>query len=47
MRHQTISFIKSTIRIVGYVMLPINLPVAAIILILSELIGILEEVGCE
>ncbi len=42
-KHQIISFIKSGIRIVGYAFLPINLVIATIILILSEIIGIIEE----
>jgi len=41
--HQIISFIKSGIRILGYVFLLFNLPIAVILLILSEGIGILEE----
>ena len=41
--HQLISFIKSAIRIVGYVLLPISIISAAIVLILSEVIGIIEE----
>ena len=41
--HQRVSFMKSTIRIVGYGFLPFNLETAAIILILSEIIGIVEE----
>jgi len=41
--HQVISFVKSTIRITGYALLLINLPIAAVVLIFSELIGILEE----
>ena len=41
--HQLISFIKSAIRIVGYILIPINLLSAALVLILSELIGIIEE----
>tara|TARA_R110001592_G_scaffold345900_1_gene638142 strand:+ start:358 stop:528 length:171 start_codon:yes stop_codon:yes gene_type:complete len=41
--HQRVSFLKSTIRIVGYGFLPFNLEIAAIILILSEIIGIVEE----
>jgi len=41
--HQTISFIKSGVRILGYVFLPIDLVTSAIILILSEVIGIYEE----
>ena len=41
--HQIISFIKSSIRIFGYLALPFNIGIAAVILILSEIIGILEE----
>lgn len=42
-KHQTISFIKSGIRILGYFLLPFNLTLAAGILILSEIVGIYEE----
>ena len=41
--HQLLSFIKSAIRIVGYILIPINLLSAALVLILSEVIGIIEE----
>ena len=41
--HQQISFIKSGIRILGYIFLPYNLFSAAVLLILSEIIGIIEE----
>jgi hypothetical protein len=41
--HQRVSFLKSGIRILGYITLPFNLALAAVILVLSELIGILEE----
>ena len=41
--HQVVSFIKSGIRIVGYIFLPFSLEIAAGVLILSELIGIIEE----
>jgi len=41
--HQTISFIKSGIRIAGYIFLPFSLEIAAGVLILSEIIGIIEE----
>lgn len=47
MSHQTISFIKSVIRLVGYIALPISLGFAAWILIISEIVGIFEEVGEE
>ena len=42
-KHQLVSFIKSGIRILGYCLIPFNLVIATIILVLSELIGILEE----
>ena len=42
-KHQIISFVKSAIRILGYGFLPFNLAIATIILILSEVIGIYEE----
>tara|TARA_B100001142_G_C13909807_1_gene491172 strand:+ start:210 stop:377 length:168 start_codon:yes stop_codon:yes gene_type:complete len=41
--HQQISFFKSSIRIIGYAFLPFSLEVATIVLILSEVIGIVEE----
>ena len=42
-KHQVISFIKSGVRILGYGLLIINLPVAVGVLIFSEVIGIIEE----
>jgi len=42
-KHQIISFIKSGIRIAGYILLPFSLEIAAGVLILSEIIGIIEE----
>ena len=41
--HQLISFIKSGIRILGYVFLPFDLTIAMGVLIFSEIIGIVEE----
>jgi hypothetical protein len=41
--HQIISFIKSGIRIIGYAFLPFSLVTATVLLILSEIIGIVEE----
>lgn len=41
--HQKISFIKSAVRIFGYGALLISLEIGVILLILSELIGIYEE----
>lgn len=42
-KHQIISFTKSAIRILGYAAISFNLALATIILILSEVIGIAEE----
>jgi len=42
-KHQRLSFIKSGIRIVGYCFLPYSLIGAAALLIISEVVGILEE----
>ena len=41
--HKIISFIKSGVRILGYVLIPFNLVVATIVLIFSEVIGVIEE----
>ena len=41
--HQIVSFIKSGVRILGYCTIPYSLSIAAGILILSEAIGIIEE----
>jgi len=41
--HKIISFIKSGVRILGYLLIPYSLPIAAGVLIFSELIGIVEE----
>ncbi len=41
--HQIISFIKSGIRIIGYILIPFDLFVAASVLVFSEIIGIVEE----
>ena len=42
-KHQAISFVKSWIRIIGYFFIPFSLITATIILVISEVIGILEE----
>jgi hypothetical protein len=42
-KHQIVSFIKSAVRIVGYGLLFVSIPLAAIVLIGSEAIGVLEE----
>ena len=41
--HQLVSFIKSGMRIIGYCFIPYNLGISASILILSEIVGIIEE----
>jgi|TARA_R110002073_G_scaffold4580_1_gene29632 hypothetical protein len=41
--HQQISFFKSGIRIAGYFFIPFNLVAATALLILSEVVGIIEE----
>lgn len=43
--HQQISFVKSAIRIAGYVAVPLSLTAAAMLLIISEIVGIVEEIG--
>ena len=42
-KHQLVSFIKSGIRILGYCFIPFSLVTSAILLILSEIVGIIEE----
>ena len=42
-RHQIISFIKSGIRIIGYCFIPFSLITATVLLVLSEVVGIIEE----
>lgn len=42
-KHKQISFIKSAIRIVGFLLLPWSLKVAAVLLTLAEVVGIWEE----
>ena len=41
--HKYVSFLKSGVRILGYALLPFNLVAATIVLIFSEIIGIVEE----
>ena len=41
--HMIVSFIKSGVRILGYACIPFSLVWATILLILSETVGILEE----
>jgi len=42
-KHQIISFVKSGIRILGYIAIPFNISVAVTLLIVSEAVGIIEE----
>jgi len=42
-KHQIVSFVKSAIRLVGYGLLLYSLEFAVGVLILSEVIGIVEE----
>ena len=41
--HRRISFLKSGIRIVGYIFIPFNLIAATALLVVSEIVGIIEE----
>ena len=41
--HQQVSFIKSVIRILGYAALWWSIDIAATLLILSEVVGVYEE----
>jgi len=41
--HTRISYIKSFIRLIGYGTLLVNIGAAVFILIISELLGIIEE----
>ena len=41
--HQIISFVKSGIRIIGYLFIPFDLGAAVALLVVSEGIGIVEE----
>ena len=42
-QHQQISFIKSAIRLAGYGAIVINIYVAVALLVISEIVGIVEE----
>lgn len=41
--HQIISFAKSTLRLAGYALLLESIPLAVGVLVLSEVLGIIEE----
>ena len=42
-KHMYASFLKSGVRLLGYTFLPFNLYIAMGILLISEIIGIVEE----
>ena len=42
-QHQKLSFIKSGIRIAGYLAIPFSIPFAVLLLVVSEAVGIFEE----
>ena len=42
-QHQKLSFIKSGIRIAGYICIPFSIIAATILLVASEVVGIIEE----
>ena len=42
-KHQLISFVKSGIRILGYLFIPFDLGAAVALLVVSEAVGIVEE----
>ena len=41
--HQQISFIKSGLRIAGYVAILFTIEIAVVLLVISEVVGIIEE----
>ena len=41
--HRRISFLKSGIRIIGYLAIPVNIAAAVSLLVVSEVVGIIEE----
>jgi hypothetical protein len=43
MTHKQWSYIKSVIRLIGYVLIPVSLVTAAVVLFVSEVVGIAEE----
>lgn len=47
MKHQQISFVKSGLRLVGYLLLLFHVGWAVAMLFFSELVGIVEEIGHE
>jgi len=47
MTHQKISYSKSLVRIAGYFLLLYSIPMGVGALVVSEVIGIIEEIGHE
>jgi len=43
LQHQKLSFLKSGIRIIGYICIPFSIIGAASLLVASEIVGIFEE----
>ena len=41
--HQQMSFIKSGLRIAGYIAIPFTIEMAVVLLVISEVVGIIEE----
>ena len=41
--HQQMSFIKSGLRIAGYIAIPFFVEIAVVVLVISEVVGIIEE----
>ena len=42
-KHKMLSFAKSFVRMVGYILLPYDMILASIVLLISEFIGVWEE----
>ena len=42
-KHLLFSLIKSVIRILGFLFIPLDLVIATVLLVISELVGIAEE----
>lgn len=45
MSHRHISWLKSALRVVGYILIPLSLWDAVVVLIISEALGVVEEIG--
>ena len=41
--HQQMSFTKSGLRIAGYIAIPFSIEIAVVVLVISEVVGIIEE----